>query len=95
VGRDADAVGGVAHAVRVAFSLPKQILLAGGFEVELTTRASGAPSTNSKAGEIVRVTDLILPVLIGVATASHQLLLLTIDPINLDTGRRTLDPSHA
>jgi dihydroneopterin aldolase len=72
VGRDADAVGEVVHAVRVVLSLPKQILLAGGFEVELTTRGldrtpqSGAPNPSSKAGAIVRVTDLILPVLIGV-----------------------------
>jgi dihydroneopterin aldolase len=72
VGRDADAVGGVVHAVRVVLSLPKQILLAGGFEVELIMRASdwtppsGAPNTSSKAGAIVRVTDPVLPVLIGV-----------------------------
>ena len=69
VGRDGDAVGGVVHAVRVVLSLQKQILLAGNFEVELTTRASDwmrAPSAISKAGAIVRVTDLILPVLIGV-----------------------------
>jgi len=62
----------VVHAVRVVLSLPKQILLAGGFEVELIMRASdwtppsGAPNTSSKAGAIVRVTDPVLPVLIGV-----------------------------
>jgi dihydroneopterin aldolase len=66
VGRDLDAVGGVVHAVRVVLSLPKQILLARGFEVEFTTRASGALNTSSKPGAIVRVTDLILPILIGV-----------------------------
>ncbi|KAF8428468.1 tetrahydrobiopterin biosynthesis enzymes-like protein [Boletus edulis BED1] len=71
--RDSGAeVGGVVHAVCVILSLPKQILLAEGFEVELTTRASDwtAQSTGSdrgsRPGAIVRVTDLVLPVLIGV-----------------------------
>jgi len=79
VGKDAgaDAAGGVVHAVRVVLSLPKQILLAGGFEVELTTHASewtprsesesgSGADTSPKAGAIVRVVNLILPVLIGV-----------------------------
>lgn len=58
-GRDA-----AVHAVRVVVRLPKQILLAGGFEVELSTCASAG--LGSTPGTIVRVTDLILPVLIGV-----------------------------
>ena len=61
---DGNGAGEVAHAVRVVLELPKQIPLAGGFEVELTTRMldwrSRAP------GAIVRVTDLILSVFIGV-----------------------------
>ncbi|KAI9457510.1 tetrahydrobiopterin biosynthesis enzymes-like protein [Boletus coccyginus] len=75
VGKDADAVGsGIVHAVRLVLSVPKQILLAGGFEVELTTYASdltprsgsGADTTSPRAGAIIRVVNLILPVLIGV-----------------------------
>ncbi|KAG8215356.1 tetrahydrobiopterin biosynthesis enzymes-like protein [Butyriboletus roseoflavus] len=65
-----DAPDEVIHAVRVVLQLPKQILLAEGFEVELTTRASdwAPPSggSGSTAGAIVRVTDLVLPVLVGV-----------------------------
>lgn len=70
--KGAEAVGGVVQAVRVVLALPKQILLASGFEVELTTLASDwiarsvGSGTGSRAGAIVRVTDLILPVIIGV-----------------------------
>ena len=80
VGKDGNGPEEVAHAVRVVLELPKQMLLAGGFEVELTTRASDWTSagvasreTGSDSGTewrgpgaIVRVTDLTLPVLIGV-----------------------------
>ena len=65
-------------AVRVVVDLPKQILLASGFSVEVTTPKMGEsnPSEADNAGEtasgvvapttIVRVKDLVLPVLIGV-----------------------------
>lgn len=75
VGEDVDAVGSrIVHAVRLVLSVPKQILLAGWFEVELTTYASdwtsrsgsGADDTRPRTGAIVRVVNLILPVLIGV-----------------------------
>ncbi|KAH0834219.1 hypothetical protein J3R83DRAFT_11532 [Lanmaoa asiatica] len=61
----------VIRAVHVVLELPKQILLAGGFEIELITRASdwvlrSAGSRSEKPGAIVRVTNLIFPVLIGV-----------------------------
>lgn len=68
---DADAVGRVVHAVRVVLGVPKQILLTGNFEVELTTRTSdwisqSRTATGCKGSAIVRVTDLIFPVVIGV-----------------------------
>jgi len=68
----------VVRAVRVVVQLPKQILLAGSFEVELITPASDWVSgrvvagsgtvagARSKAGAIIRVTNLTLPVLVGV-----------------------------
>ena len=64
-------VGEVVHAVRVVVQLPKQILLAAGFSVELTTRASDWLGKHLETGSsapaaVVRVTDLTLAVLIGV-----------------------------
>lgn len=66
----------VVRAVRVVVQLPKQILLAGSFEVELVTpghcvsgtvvAGSGTVAAGSKAGAIIRVTNLTLPILIGV-----------------------------
>ncbi|KAH7882671.1 Dihydroneopterin aldolase-domain-containing protein [Phlebopus sp. FC_14] len=55
--------GDHADAVRIVVELPKQILLADGFVVEVTT-PKGASSRLSPA--IVTVKDLVLPVLIGV-----------------------------
>lgn len=67
---NADAVETVVPSVRAVLSLPKQILLAEGFEVELTTHAVewALQSTGGKqrSAAIVRVTNLSLPVLIGV-----------------------------
>ncbi|KAF9219851.1 hypothetical protein BS17DRAFT_788502 [Gyrodon lividus] len=63
--------GDTAEAVRIVVGLPKLILLAGGFEVEVTTPKGGttrdppAPAP-APVGTIVRVKDLVLPVLIGV-----------------------------
>jgi len=67
--------GESADAVRVVVDLPKQILLASGFSVEVTTSKVGESEVD-KAGEtasglvgppaIVRVKGLVLPVLIGV-----------------------------
>lgn len=64
----ATAVAEVIHAVRIVLELPKQILLASGFEIELVTRASDwlLRSTSTTGAAIVRVKNLILPVLIGV-----------------------------
>ena len=71
-------VGESADAVRVVVDLPKQILLASGFSVEVTTPKVGGSDASEadKAGEtasgivapttVVRVKDLVLPVLIGV-----------------------------
>ena len=70
--------GESADAVRVVVDLPKQILLASGFSVEVTTSKVGESNASiaDKAGEtasglvgppaIVRVKGLVLPVLIGV-----------------------------
>ncbi|KAF9234472.1 Dihydroneopterin aldolase-domain-containing protein [Melanogaster broomeanus] len=55
--------GDTVDAVRVVVELPKQILLADGFSVEVTT-PKGDTTRDSPA--IVRVNDLVLPVLIGV-----------------------------
>ncbi|KIJ64237.1 hypothetical protein HYDPIDRAFT_90621 [Hydnomerulius pinastri MD-312] len=55
--------GDYADAVRVVVDLPKQILLADGFSMEVTT-PKGAGCRDSPT--IVRVKDLVLPVLIGV-----------------------------
>lgn len=78
-GQTRGAMEAMIHAVRVVLELPKQILLARGFEIDLVTRASdwlsrsarGSGSglgsgSGSTAGAVVRVRDLVLPVLIGV-----------------------------
>ncbi|KAF8554064.1 hypothetical protein OG21DRAFT_1509385 [Imleria badia] len=66
----ASAVREVVPAVRAALSLPKQILLAGDFQIELTTDClewvSLSLGARARSGAIVRVMNLILPVLIGV-----------------------------
>ncbi|KAL4061740.1 Dihydroneopterin aldolase-domain-containing protein [Scleroderma yunnanense] len=70
--------GESADVVRVVVDLPKQILLASGFTVEVTTPRLGAADTSETGGTgetarnlvtppaIVRIKDLVLPVLIGV-----------------------------
>ncbi|KIJ07690.1 hypothetical protein PAXINDRAFT_177668 [Paxillus involutus ATCC 200175] len=52
-----------ADAIRVVVQLPKQILLADGFSVEVTTPKGGIARDGRT---VVRVKDLVLPVLIGV-----------------------------
>jgi hypothetical protein len=67
----------VVYAICVVLALPKQILLAGGFEVDPTTRASdwtpqSGAGTSSIADAMVRsVTNPILLVLIGVNPPKH------------------------
>ncbi|KIK93312.1 hypothetical protein PAXRUDRAFT_829093 [Paxillus rubicundulus Ve08.2h10] len=55
--------GAPADAIRVVVQLPKQILLADGFDVEVTTPKGGAARDGRT---VVRVKGLVLPVLIGV-----------------------------
>ena len=64
--------GEAAVAVRVIMEAPKMILLATGFSVDITTIVNDQPKSTIVASKRVLITDLVLPVIIGVNHAERK-----------------------